>query len=101
MTNNTATIPNPPAAPDDVQCVTRVLEGNAAAFNVLVERYFHMVFVVAYGYMRHHEAAEELTQEVFLRAYVNLHTLKNRQYFPAWINQIAGNLALTWIAQGK
>lgn len=91
-----------PTAPDlpDHELLAQVRAGNPSAFTGLVSRYHRMVFVVAYGYVRDRDTAEEVAQDVFLRAYLNLEKLQHAQCFPAWLNQITRNLALTWIRIG-
>jgi RNA polymerase sigma-70 factor (ECF subfamily) len=46
--------------------------------------------------LRQREAAEDLTQEVFLRAYLKLDTLEKPAKFAAWLHQMARNLAVDW-----
>lgn len=80
---------------DDI-LVRRAQENDDASFNVLVQRYYRMVFAVAYSRTRDVELSEELAQETFVRAFLNLSTLKDAQVLPAWLNRIARNLALDW-----
>ncbi|MBX7247157.1 MAG: RNA polymerase sigma factor [Candidatus Sumerlaeaceae bacterium] len=84
----------------DEQAVVRALGGSPDAFDVLVDRYFGMVFVLAVGRLGERAAAEDLTQEVFLRAYLNLHKLRNAAHFPGWLTQMTQNLATDWQRSG-
>lgn len=45
--------------------------------------------------------AEELTQETFFRAYMNLSTLRNEEKVSAWLCQIAKNTYFAWFNQQK
>ena len=54
----------------DKELVLRARTNDISAFEALVRRYFGMVFSVAYARLKDREAAEDLTQEVFLRAYL-------------------------------
>lgn len=84
----------------DADAVRRVLGGETKAFDPLVERYFGAVRAVAYARLRDPEAAEDLAQEVFLRAFVQLATLRDPQALPAWLTGIARNLSLRWLRDG-
>src|SRR5687768_864173 len=85
----------------DVALITRAGNGDTYAFAILVERYFPAVFATAFAKLRQSESAEELAQEVFLRAYLNLGKLKCPSYFPVWVHRIARNLAMDWLRSGK
>lgn len=52
------------------------------------------VFQIAYSVLANPADAEEVAQEVFLRAYQNLGTLRDPARFRAWVNRIAFRLAL-------
>lgn len=52
------------------------------------------VFQIAYSVLANPADAEEVAQEVFLRAYQNLRTLRDPARFRAWVNRIAFRLAL-------
>lgn len=52
------------------------------------------VFQVAYSLLANSADAEEVVQEVFLRAYQKFGTLRDPQRFSAWVNRIAFRLAL-------
>lgn len=88
-------------ATKDEELVKTVLAGNVRAFDTLVERYFGMVYVMAYARLGHKETAEDLAQEVFLRAYLYLGNLDQPRYFSAWISRIARNLASDWLRRGQ
>lgn len=47
------------------------------------------------------QAAEELTQETFFRAYMNLHQLRDPTRLPAWLYQIARNCCSAWYQQSQ
>lgn len=74
--------------------------GNAAAFEVLVKKYYRLVFALALARLSDCDAAEDLTQEVFLRVYLNLDKLRSPQYFSAWLTQLTRNLATDWARRG-
>lgn len=85
----------------DAEAVKVVLDGNLRAFDSLVERYFTMVSMIGYARLRNKESAEDLAQEVFLRAYLNLDHLDPPARFGAWLSRIARNLAIDWLKQNR
>jgi len=52
------------------------------------------VFHIAYGVLGNAADAEDVAQEVFLRAYQKFQSLREAEKFRAWINRIAFRLAL-------
>src|SRR5687768_3596643 len=70
--------------------------GDAEAFAGLVRRYFGSVYAVAYGILANREAAEDLAQEVFLRVFLNLKSLRDARTFGPWVLRAARNLAFDW-----
>jgi RNA polymerase sigma-70 factor, ECF subfamily len=85
----------------DEELIKAVLSGEERAFTILIERYFGMVFMIAYSRLFQRENAEDLAQEVFLRAYLALKDLRQPQFFPAWISRITRNLAADWQRKGQ
>jgi RNA polymerase sigma-70 factor (ECF subfamily) len=71
--------------------------GDQRAFAALVERHFGAVFVIGFAHLSDPEAAEDLAQEVFLRAHLWLDRIDPPERFAAWISQVARNVARTWV----
>lgn len=79
---------------DDLDAVRETLNGNKGAFSVLVERYTPVLFRLALrmgGGPDGAAEAEEAVQEIFLRAYRNLHRFNIRYRFYTWLYSIALN----------
>jgi RNA polymerase sigma-70 factor (ECF subfamily) len=80
----------------DADLVWRCLAGETAAFGALVERHRE----AAVGFCCHQvgdfHAAQDLAQEVFLRAYVDLHALREPAKFGPWLRAIALRLCQSW-----
>ncbi len=60
-------------------------------FRKLIERHQKTVWRVCYGFVHNPEDAEDLAQEVFLKAYRNLHRFEGRSSFKTWVYRIAIN----------
>jgi RNA polymerase sigma factor (sigma-70 family) len=77
----------------DDALVRAALEGDAAAFGVLVERYQELAFRVAWLVTRDAGSAQDACQEAFIRAYRNLHRFRLGEPFRPWLLRIVTNLA--------
>jgi RNA polymerase sigma-70 factor (ECF subfamily) len=78
----------------DVELVEQTLGGKQDAFAVLVERYKDAVQNLAYRMLSNATEAEDVTQEVFVRAYTQLATYKPAHKFSTWLLSIASHLAI-------
>src|SRR5947209_17808398 len=81
-------------AMSDAALVELVLAGDQDAFSVLVERYKDAVQNLAYRMLSNATEAEDVTQEVFVRAYTQLATYKPVHKFSTWLLSIASHLAI-------
>ena len=77
----------------DNDLVRAYLEGDAACFPRLVERYQARMVNFLYRSIGDRERAEDLAQEVFIRVYKHLHRFDQDKKFSTWIYTIASNLA--------
>jgi len=68
--------------------------GDPDAFRRIVETYRDRLYTFLLRLVRHHEEAEDLAQEAFVRAWRHLSGYDSRWPFRAWLFTIARNLAL-------
>lgn len=73
----------------DQRCIEKVLAGDTRAFASLIERYKHMVFTLVLKILKSREDAEEVSQDVFMKAYKALGTFKGDSKFSTWLYKIA------------
>jgi RNA polymerase sigma-70 factor (ECF subfamily) len=66
---------------DDTILIKRFRKGDESAFNELVKQYQKPVYQVARRLLGSHEDAEDVTQEVFLKAYRGLKTFREDASF--------------------
>jgi len=78
----------------DAALVELVLAGDQDSFSVLVERYKDAVQNLTYRMLSNATEAEDVTQEVFVRAYTQLATYKPVHKFSTWLLSIASHLAI-------
>lgn len=79
------------AQDESAKFVARVLEGDRQAFALLIEEYKTPIYNLAYRMTGSVDDAADLTQDIFLRAYVNLWRYNPRKKFFTWIYTIALN----------
>ncbi|HEU4521229.1 MAG TPA: sigma-70 family RNA polymerase sigma factor [Thermoanaerobaculia bacterium] len=78
----------------DFVTVSRAKQGDADAFRLLVERNSRAVFKVAYRMTGNEHDADDVVQEVFLRAYRQIDHFEERANFGTWLHRIAVNCSL-------
>ncbi|NOT05923.1 MAG: sigma-70 family RNA polymerase sigma factor [Anaerolineales bacterium] len=90
--------------PTDRDLILRACRGDAdsaEAFGELVTRYQTSVFNVCYRILHERGEAEDLAQEVFIRAYDRIHTFDIEREFGPWIRRVAANLCLNHLESQK
>jgi RNA polymerase sigma-70 factor (ECF subfamily) len=85
----------------DKELVKECLDGNQRAFGSLVDRYQKVVFNVAYRMLNDYDAAEDITQTVFIKGYERLDSFNPKYRFFSWLYRIAINESLNHINQHK
>ncbi len=81
---------------NDYELIQRVLDGNENAFTVLVKKYQKWIHTLVWQKIGDFHIAEEITQDVFLKAYKKLRTLKPPYNFAGWIYVIATRRCIAW-----
>jgi RNA polymerase sigma-70 factor (ECF subfamily) len=85
----------------DNEVIALVLNGNQQAYKELVDRYQHYVFTLAFRLTQSREDAEEIAQDVFIKAYRSLADFKGGSKFSTWIYTIAHNTGITFLRKMK
>ena len=70
--------------------ITAAQRGDQAAFKLLYEAYARSVFNLAFRSLRNPQAAEDVCQEIWVKAFRELPKLQDPRAFPAWLYRIAG-----------
>ena len=82
---------------EDDEIIKRCLSGEIEAFRYLVEKYQIRIINTCFKYTKNLVDAEDVAQEVFLRAYDNLNNFKFDSKFYSWLYRIAVNTSLNYI----
>ncbi|MGB3976735.1 MAG: sigma-70 family RNA polymerase sigma factor [bacterium] len=88
-----------PLSDDDLMC--RFQDGDESGFLRLLERYQDRILNYIYRMVSDRHLAEDLTQEVFVRIYVNAGRYYPGSRFAPWLYRIASNLAINELRRRK
>jgi RNA polymerase sigma-70 factor (ECF subfamily) len=80
--------------PKESDLVQQAQAGQTEAFSVLVDRYRQKVFQTCMGFLHNTDDAEDLTQEIFVKAWNALNSFDGRAAFSTWLYRIAVNKAI-------
>jgi RNA polymerase sigma-70 factor, ECF subfamily len=80
---------------DDHRLIAECLQGDTAAYGVLVRRYQDRLYNTVYRLVGNAEDAYDVVQEAFLNAYQSLDSFKGDSLFFTWLYRIAVNTAIS------
>jgi len=83
---------SPPQQTAEARLVERVCNGEQEAFDELYRHYSRMIHGIILARVPYDEV-DDIVQEVFLAAYKNLHTLRDKNAVGGWLAMIARNRA--------
>jgi len=87
--------PNPQS---DANLIDEYFNGNRTALSQLWLRYDPMVYGIALSMVKRYDLAEDLRQEIFLKMYRGLPSLKEWDKFACWLKTITYNTCKTWLS---
>lgn len=76
---------------DDDKIISRVLSGETDAYEHIVRRYNDYLYKIGRSYGFNHSDTEDLMQEAYVNAYVNLAKFEHRSAFKTWLTRIMLN----------
>lgn len=76
----------------DAALMDRVRRGDFEAFEALFERHRSLIYRFCYQMTNRRDDAEDMVQEVFVRAYQNVNRYRDEAKFSTWLMRIASNL---------
>ena len=81
--------------------ILKVLEGDEEAFAEIVKIYLDQIYNFVYRLVGDRDAAEDLAQETFVKAWKNLKKFDQKRNFRTWIFTIAKNTTYDWLKKKK
>ena len=89
-------IPEVDEGPSDDELVLKSQQGDVHAFDLLVERYHQRIYGLTYNMTSNREDAEDLTQEIFIKAFEALPRFKGKSSFYTWLYRIGVNKTINY-----
>lgn len=81
--------------------IKQVLKGDQNAYADIVNLYQHKLYQVCFRMLGNKQEAEDIAQEAFIRAYINLHSYDQNRKFSTWLYRIGTNLCIDRIRKKK
>lgn len=81
----------------DKELVTRVQQGDKAAYDHLVRKYQHKIIQLVNRYVKDPSEAQDVSQEAFIKAYRALGNFRGDSAFYTWLYRIAINTAKNYL----
>ena len=85
----------------DNEIISRVLQGEQNAYAELVNRYQHYVFTLTLRMIKSREDAEEVAQDVFIKAFRYLSDFRGESKFSTWLYTIVNTTCITFLRKKK
>jgi RNA polymerase sigma-70 factor, ECF subfamily len=86
---------------NDIEIISKVLSGDQQAYAMLVNRYQNYVFTLALRFTKNREDAEEVAQDIFIKAYRSLADFRGAAKFSTWLYTIVNNTCITFLRKKK
>jgi RNA polymerase sigma factor (sigma-70 family) len=87
--------------PSDIEIISAVLNGNQQAYAQIVERHKTFVFTLVLRYIKSREDAEEVAQDIFVKAYRALADFKGASKFSTWLYTIVTTTCISFLRKKK
>jgi RNA polymerase sigma factor (sigma-70 family) len=86
---------------NDREIISTVLRGNKQAYAELVKRYQSFVFTICLRYVSSREDAEEIAQDIFVKAYRCLSDFRGDSKFSTWLYTIVNTSCITFLRKKR
>lgn len=81
--------------------IKQVKKGDQSAYEDVVNYFQHRIYHHCYRMIGNAHEAEELAQEAFIRAYINIHSFDDSRKFSTWLYRIATNVTIDRLRKRK
>ena len=85
----------------DIEVIAQVLKGDQQAYARLVDRYRNFVFTISLRYIKNREDAEEVAQDVFIKAFRSLADFRGQSKFSTWLYTVTTTSCLSFLRKKK
>lgn len=87
--------------PNDNEIISRILRGETALYATLVSQYQSFVFSICLRFVTQREDAEEIAQDVFVKAYRYLGDFRGDSKFSTWLYSITHTSCISFLRKKK
>ncbi|MDD5721114.1 MAG: RNA polymerase sigma factor [Candidatus Pacebacteria bacterium] len=85
----------------DEQLISDYLEGDEKSLEVLVDRYLINIYNFVYKLVNDRQAANDISQESFIKAWKNIRKYRQGSNFQNWLLTLTRNTAIDWLRKRK
>lgn len=86
---------------DSIKLIKKAQKGNVASFELLITNHKQAMYYMAKTILRNEEDCADAIQESIIKAFVNMHSLKEPSYFKTWLIRIVMNECYQLIRKQK
>lgn len=86
---------------NDNELISKVLSGDQQAYAGLVNRYQNYVFTLVLRFTKNREDAEEVSQDIFIKAYRALSSFRGASKFSTWLYTIVNTTCITFLRKKR
>jgi RNA polymerase sigma-70 factor (ECF subfamily) len=86
---------------DDQTLIAKAQQGDLHSFDLLVRSYQRRVYSLAYRMVKNHDAADDVAQDTFIKAYSSIESFKLGRPFFTWLYRICMNLSINYLKRQK
>lgn len=86
---------------EDTDLIHKALRGNQSAYERLMKKYHDQIANLIFRIIHHREQVEDLTQEVFIKAFASLKSFNEEYAFSTWLYKIATNSSIDILRKKK
>jgi len=84
-----------------MEIISRVLKGEQNAYAEIVNRYQSYVFTLTMRFTKNREDAEEVSQDIFVKAYRSLADFRGASKFSTWLYTIVNTTCITFLRKKR
>lgn len=78
-----------------------VKDGNTRYFSILYEKHRHNIYTKCFSYVKNREAAEDLTQEILIKVFMNLNKFREECKFTTWLYAIIFHTCIDYLRKNR
>jgi len=83
------------------ELIKKIKENDSEAFKIFYETYKNLVYNVCYRMLNNRQDAEDVTQDIFVKAIKSIHKFRGDSKISTWIYQITVNTNINYIRRKR